>query len=237
MSTLHDTTERAPADGKPIAAKRVRPSSPDQYCVVNRAAIGSVALCVLGLTSLMFPMLLILPLAGLLLGFSGYRAIRRYPDEFTGLNLARFGMLSCSLLFVGVITSNVVEYVTEVPEGYTRVHFSELQPESKARGNVIPKRAMELRGQKVFIKGYMHPGVAGMGKVKQFVLVPDMGTCCFGGQPAPTDMIFVNTTDASRVSYARRTIKLAGTFEFGDHLQDFGEVRGVLYRLEVDQAK
>ena len=50
----------------------------------------------------------------------------------------------------------------------------------------IAPKAIELTGKPIFIKGYMHPGVASMGKVNHFILVPDMGTCCFGGQPKPT---------------------------------------------------
>jgi hypothetical protein len=203
-----------------------------QYRTVSRGAIGSVVLFFLGLTSLSFSVLVILPLAGLLLGFSGYRSIRRYPDEYTGLRLAYFGMTSCLLLMVGTITYHSYVYATEVPPDHVRVSFSELQPENK-KAAFLPKRAVELRGQKIFIKGYMHPGVSGMGKVNQFVLVPDMGTCCFGGQPAPTDMILVHTTDDAEVAYAPRSIKLTGKFDVGDEAQNFGDVKNVIYRLEA----
>jgi len=181
--------------------------------------------------------LLILPIAGLLLGYSGYRSIKRYPDEYTGLNLARLGMALCSLLFVGAIAFHVVVYATELPSpDHIRVSFSELQPDDNS-GMLISKRAVDLRGKKVFIKGYMHPGVAGMGKVDQFVLVPDMGTCCFGGQPKMTDMIMVRTTPEARAAYAPRLLRVGGEFGIGDYAQNFGEVKNVVYRLEADHTR
>lgn len=207
-----------------------------QYRSLNRAAVGSVVMVVLGLTSLIFWQLAILPIAGLLLGYSGYRSIRRYPLEYTGLNVARFGMVACVLLFCGSVGYHSYVYATEVPEGYMRVSFSELQPDYKTV-LPIPKRAVELRGERIFIKGYMHPGVSGMGKVNQFVLVPDMGTCCFGGQPKLTDMILVNTTSDAKVRYGTRLLRLGGEFDLGEQMQDFGEVKNVLYRLEADYSK
>ena len=206
-----------------------------QYRSVNRAAVGSLILFFLGLTGLLFWQLLILPLAGILLGYSGYRTIKRYPDEYTGLNLARFGMALCVLLLVGGGSFHAFVYATEVPEGYERVSFTELQPEGFIPS--LPKRAVELRGKPIFIKGYMHPGVSGSGPVSQFVLVPDMGTCCFGGQPKPTDMILVHTTPENRLSYGARTIRLAGKFDIGEEPQEFAGLKDVFYRLEADRAK
>jgi len=206
-----------------------------QYRSLNRAAVASVFLFLLGLTGLMFWQLLIVPLAGILLGYSAYRTILRYPDEYTGLNLARFGMVFCLLLVIGGAAFHAFVYATEVPEGYQRVSFAELQPEGFIPD--IPKRAEQLRGKAIFIKGYIHPGVAGMGKVSQFVLVPDMGTCCFGGQPKMTDMMLVHTTPDARLNYGTRMVRVAGKFDVGDQLQEYAGVKNVLYRLEADYSK
>lgn len=206
------------------------------YRTLNRSAVASVILALLATLGLIFPILLVLALAGLMLGYSGYRAILRYPEEYSGLTTARLGMLACTLLFVGGSAWHTYDYVTEVPEGYKRVLFSELQPDGfKEKG--LPKRAFELSGEKIFIKGYMHPGVANLGKTKQFVLVPDMGTCCFGGQPKPTDMILVNTDEDSKLAYSRRTVKLGGEFKIGDRLESFGDLNNVLYRIDANYSK
>lgn len=206
-----------------------------QYRTVNRAAVASVAMFLLGFTGLMFWQLLLLPIAGILLGYSAYRNIKRYPDEYTGLNLARGGMVLCLLLAVGGASFHAFIYATEVPEGYERVSFSELQPDGFVP--TLPKRAVELRGKPIFIKGYIHPGVSGMGRVSQFVLVPDMGTCCFGGQPKVTDMILVHTTPGARLAYGTRMVRLAGEFDVGQRPQEYAGVKDVLYRLEADYSK
>jgi hypothetical protein len=229
-----DIAEKPLKDAKPYQATEAHDPNL-QYRSVNRAAVGSVVLFLLGLTGLMFWQLLILPLAGILLGYSAYRTIKRYPDEYSGLNLARVGMVVCVLLLVGGASYHAFVYATEVPEGYQRVSFSELQPEGFIPS--LPKRAINLRGEPIFIKGYVHPGVSGMNRVSQFVLVPDMGTCCFGGQPKPTDMILVHTTPDSRVTYSTRMVRLAGKFDIGEEPQEFAGVKDVFYQLEADYSK
>ena len=47
-----------------------------------------------------------------------------------------------------------------------------------------------LDGQRIFIKGYMYPTKELEG-LNSFLLVKDTGQCCFGGNPAITDMIMV----------------------------------------------
>ena len=209
----------------------------DSYRTINKAALFSLVLFVFGLSSLIFPALLILPIAGLLLAFSGWRAIKRYPEEFSGLQLAYTGAAANALLFVGGVVYHVVDYTTEVPEGFERVPFSELQTPGITPSSLIPRRAVEIQNKKIFTKGYIHPGVDGMGKVKEFVLVPDMQTCCFGGQPKMTDMILVHTTDESRIEYRRRLVKLAGTFHLGDQPKSEVGLKNVLYRMEVTHSK
>jgi hypothetical protein len=210
----------------------------NSYRVINKAAVFSIVLFIFGLLGLLFPGLLILAIAGVFLGISGWRSIVRYPEEFTGLKLAFAGMGLNAFLFVGGLIYHVVDYATEVPEGFERVPFSELQtPSLAASANMVPRRAVEVNNQKIFTKGYVHPGVDGMGKVKEFVLVPDMQTCCFGGQPKMTDMIYVRTTDECRVEYRRRLVKLAGTFHLGDHVTSEVGLKNVLYRLEATYSK
>jgi len=227
------TTTEKPAENPYRDVDVVDPNL--QYRTLNRAAVASVVLFMLGLTGLMFWQLLILPIAGIMLGYSALRSIQRFPDEYTGLPQARFGITACVLLLIGGIAWHTYSYATEVPEGYTRVSFSELQPEYGSPQ--LPKRVAELHKKPIFIKGYMHPSVSGRNKVNQFVLVPDMGTCCFGGQPKLTDMILVHTTPDARVAYGARVIRLAGEFKVGDHLEDYGDVKGVLYRLDADYSK
>lgn len=210
------------------------------YRALSRAAVVSVVLGVVSLLALVFPSLLILPLVGLILGLVGLSTVRRYPTEFTGSRLALLGTALGAALFVGGTARHVYVYATEVPEGYVRTGFWELQPDPDyPEYGPVSKTALDLSGKKVFIKGYMHPGVASMGKVDHFILVPDMGTCCFGGDPKSSDMIEVKVPDAAnRLAYSRRQIKLAGEFAVGPPAGQSLQMKNpVLYHLELHQVR
>jgi hypothetical protein len=173
-----------------------------------------------------------------IMGVIGARTVRRYPTEYTGGRLAKTGMIGGVFLAIIGSASASFTYTTEVPDGYNRVGFWELQPDPDQPELPIAPKAIELTGKPIFIKGYMHPGVASMGKVNHFILVPDMGTCCFGGQPKPTDMIEVFIPEGKeRVAYSPRRIKLAGTFLLADRpIKSLG-LNNVWYHMEADRVQ
>ena len=224
------------------------------YRAISRSAVIAVVLA--GLASLVFMFAFVsvfsrvgdaVPLGtvasligaiGFVLGLTAVFTIRRYPAEYTGLNLAYVAVLSSFVALVGGASAATYTYATEVPEGYTRLGFYDLQPDPEYPELPIPPKAMESSGKRVFIKGYMHPGVASSGKVSHFILVPDMGTCCFGGQPKPTDMIEVRIpASLTGVEYSTRTLKLAGTFAVNQYPTDSLGLNNVWYYLEVDQVR
>jgi hypothetical protein len=209
------------------------------YRSVSRSAVISLVLSFVSLLALLFAPLLVLPVVALVLGLTALSTIRRYPGEYTGKGMALIGTAVSSTVFVLGAILHTVDYATEVPEGYQRISFSDLQPEIKIPGAPPPQKVLDLNGKQIFIKGYIHPGVATMGKVDHFILVPDMGTCCFGGQPAMTDMIEVRIKDdASKVKYSTRRVKLAGKFALGRSMEKApGDLRDVIYHLEADIAK
>jgi len=238
-------------------------SSPDHelapYRAISRSAILSAAmfgislpLVILAIVSMRYQVGDAVPLgmvgaifaaAALVLGWAGRRTVRRYPSEFTGSKLAATGIVGGFVLLVCGSASAIYTHNTEVPtlpdgSRYNRVGFWELQPDPDEPELPISPKALELSGKPVFIKGYMHPGVSSMGKVNHFILVPDMGTCCFGGQPKPTDMIEVYVPDGKpRVAYAPRRIKLAGTFMLADRPTQSLGLKGVWYHLQADLLK
>jgi hypothetical protein len=230
---------------KPMAVTEPEFSETISYRTFSRSALLALILSVVSLLAFFVSWLLVLPIVSLVLGLTALSTIRRYPEEYTGAGAAMTAIGLSTGAFLLAATLHAVEYATEVPEGYARISFSELQPNMKEPASLIrnldailPKRAGELNGQPVFIKGYMHPGVATNGKVDHFILVPDLGTCCFGGQPKATDMIEVKIKpEASRVKYSTRTIKLAGKFVLADRSSDFGDLHSVVYHLEADMAK
>ena len=207
------------------------------YRSVSRAAIGSVFLLVLSAAGLVFPVLLSLALVGAVIGWVGGRNIRRYPNELTGRVMAFSGTVGCLLMLAGGSAMHTYIYLTEVPDGYQRISFRDLQFETDRR-TAQPQLPFELNGKRVFVKGYVHPGVSSLGQIHKFVLVPDMGTCCFGGQPALSDMIEVTIVDAPGVRYTQRKRRLGGIFTVHDRLKQVaGGLQGGYYELKADYVR
>lgn len=207
------------------------------YRSVSKAAISSVFLLVLSASGLVFPVLLSVAVLGALLGWIGWRGIRRYPNELTGRVPAALGMVGSLLMLIGGTAMHTYVYLTEVPEGYQRISFSQLQVDLAPSARE-PELPYDLNGQRVFVKGYVHPGVSSMGQIKKFILVPDMGTCCFGGQPKLTDMIEVTIVDAPGVKYSQRKRKLGGILTVNNRVKQVaGGLQGGYYELKADYVR
>ncbi len=178
---------------------------------------------------------LVLPLAGLVMGLIGLNNIRKYPSELTGRMAARIGTLFGVTLFLGGIGCHMVIYATEVPEGFERLPFEVLKA-GAGMPDFPPPEAQEMDGKRVFIKGYIYPGQKRF-KLKQFVLVPDLGTCCFGGSPKQTHMIEVILEGDARVDYSMTKRRLAGVLKVNPTLQPVQGRPGVYYQLLAEYAK
>ena len=76
-----------------------------------------------------------------------------------------------------------------------------------------------------------------MGPVDKFLLVPDMGTCCFGGQPKLTDMIEVKLAKGQVINYSMRKRALAGVFEVDPRIMAPDGSQGACYRLVAEFVK
>jgi len=208
------------------------------YRALSRGAIASIIFAVLSLPGLIptFEPLIALALIGIAAASFAIRGIHRYPNEFSGLGLAKFGLTANLLLLVGGVSLHGYIYVTEVPAGYERVPFYQLQTAEPAP-DAPTELALEVDGKQVFIKGYVHPSSGG-GRLRQFVMVPDLGTCCFGGQPRSSDMIEVTLTGGQSIKAGLTRRKVAGKFMLNripQSLTDFDNV--VFYRLQADQVK
>jgi hypothetical protein len=209
----------------------------DVYRSMSKTAVASLVMGVLSLASVMFPALLVLAAAGIIFGLLAGRGFRRYPDELTGRGLAAVGLASSTMILIGGSIMHTYVYMTEVPDGYARISFSDLQPKADTPGGT-PMLPANLDGQRIFVKGYVHPGVGNTGHVKKFILVPDMGTCCFGGQPKLTDMIEVTLRTEQGVQYSQRKRRLGGILHVSNHTRQVtGGLNGGLYELDADYVK
>ncbi|MEM8910870.1 MAG: DUF3299 domain-containing protein [Planctomycetota bacterium] len=206
------------------------------YKAISRGAVTSVICAVFSFVGLIptFAFALVLTIPGIICGMIGMSSIRRFPDEFSGKAMAIAGTLVCLALLIGGVSIHTYIYLTEVPEGYQRIAFYELQTPENAPDQPTPV-AMDIDGDAVFLKGYIHPS-SGSGLLRQFILVPDLGTCCFGGQPRSSDMIEVTLPPGNAVKAGLTKRKLAGTFRLNRRPQKKSEFDNVLfYKMIVDQ--
>jgi hypothetical protein len=129
------------------------------------------------------------------------------------------------------------QYVTEVPDGYERISYSELQPDPAEPGQQVPPSALALEGKRIFIKGFVYPGREKDG-IRQFLLVRDQGDCCFGGNPKITDRIQVTLVGPLRLTYQSRLHRVGGTFHVAASDTAVGGAKGgVFYHLEADYVQ
>ncbi|MCC9644870.1 DUF4190 domain-containing protein [Rhodopirellula sp. JC740] len=206
------------------------------YKAINRGSIASLVFLGLALPGLMgtFSPMLVLAVPGILAAIVALRSIRRYPDEYSGAGVAKFGLVGCLLLFVGGIGFHTYTYLTEVPDGYERVAFYKLQAEPNGPDQPT-EDALSIDGDAIFLKGYIHPS-SGSGMLRQFVLVPDLGTCCFGGDPRSSDMIEVTLPPGESVRAGLTKRKLAGTFRVNRIPQSKDDFKNsMFYKIRVDQ--
>ena len=208
------------------------------YKAISRSAIISLVFAVLALPGLMqdFAPVLAMAIIGLLAATMGMRSTRLYPEEFSGRGVAMLGLSLNLLLLVGGVSMHTYTYMTEVPDGYTRVQFYDLQADDAGTDRPT-EEAIKAHGEDVFLKGYIHPS-SGSGLLKHFVLVPDLGTCCFGGQPESTDMVEVTLMAGQSTKANLRKKKLAGRFMVNQspaQVTDFD--KAIFYRMRVDQLK
>lgn len=204
------------------------------YQSVSRAAVGSLILAVLGLMSFLLVGLVILPAVGLLLGINAIVSIRRYPEELLGKPFAKIGIALSLLTLVTAPAYHAYVYATEVPPGYERIAFATLTSPKNAP-DLPPLEALKFDGKKIFVKGYIHPTSMDAPRARKFVLVPDLGTCCFGGQPPLTHMIEVTLLGDDFAKKSMRTQKLSGTLRVNRQLKPIEGLQGVYYTLQADQ--
>jgi hypothetical protein len=208
-----------------------------QYRALSSLAVISLVAGVLsGLTFLDW-MLAAIPMAGIVAGVLALRQIRSAPDAYTGEHLALIGTLLCGTLWIGGWSKLAYVHATEVPPGYERINYDDLQTDPAEPGVLPPQRAAELNGKKVFIKGFVYQPTGGQTSgLKRFILVRDKGQCCFGGNPKITDMIEVKLAGDLEADFNMQPRKLAGTFRIGLG-QSMHGLQSALYHLDADHLE
>lgn len=200
-----------------------------------------------GLSSLLaFLTIAGLPVAliGLFLSAICLLKIRRFAGEYGGGTLAWGGLLLSAVSFFGGTAVQSVAYATEVPEGYSRLNFTDHISKKGfvvENGYAMPHPdVMALDGKKVFLKGYMYPTRQTEG-ITAFVFCRDSGDCCFGGQPKVQDMIVVRMDGDKTTEFANGLVSVAGTFKLRDMQEgdQFGDLTGAepIYEMTAVQVE
>jgi hypothetical protein len=209
----------------------------EQYRALSTAAVVSLIVGLLSPLAMFDWTLLGIPVIGVPLAAYGWWHVKRRSDELTGapLAIAGFGL---SLVFAIAAPAWLTYiYMTEVPEGYARISYAELQPDPEQAAQAVPPSALSLEGKKVFIKGYVYPGRMTSG-IQEFLLVRDRGECCFGGNPKITDRIQVSLVEPLHLTYETRLFKLGGTFHVEARPSTIdGAQGGVFYHLKADHLQ
>ncbi len=209
-----------------------------QYRAVSKSAVACMAFAVMsGLLAFVSELFVILPLIGVAFGVAALVGFRKYPGELVGKPVALIGFFLSLILLVSSIGFHAYIYATEVPEGYTRISYFDLKPEPRS-GTPFAKKAEELDGKKVFLKGYVRPSDKQRG-LKNFILVGDFGSCCFGGNPKITDIVAVTITSDETVDYSLRKRKIGGEFHLHKRAvqSDEKDIPGIFYEIIADNVQ
>lgn len=232
-----NSTTQEQSNANPFAStSEFSNSEAEVYQSVSRSAVAALILGFLGLLSFFLLPLLLFPLCGIAFALVAFSGFRKFPGELLGKPIAATGFAICLLTLIAAPAYHAVIYMTEVPEGYERVDFAVLKS-GLNEADEPTFAAMELDGKQVFIKGYIHPSSMDSAQSKRFVLVPDLGTCCFGGQPPLTHMIEVSLKGEQYAYKSFRKQRLAGTLHVNPQMKPIDGLTGVYYQLRADILK
>lgn len=202
-----------------------------EYRALSTPAVIALALGILSPLAMVDFLLGVVPFVAIICGVLAIRQVRLRGNEYTGGGLALVGLvLALGFWGAGIARLSVI-YVNELPEGHSRLSYSDLQPKRGESPNQIPEDARSWDGKKVLIKGYMYPGSKQHG-ITHFLLVRDKGDCCFGGDPKVTDRIQVALSDLKGCEFSSGLFKVAGTFRISPPVKAVDAGGAVFYHLD-----
>lgn len=210
------------------------------YRPVSTLAIGSL---VLGLASLLGIFLWVLMPLGLLaiaLGFIALATIQKWKGQYAGSGVAITGIVMGGICLLAGGYVQVTAYRNEVPAGFRRVSFSrEISTPSLlnavVNNKIQPAPAIEeLLGKKIFFKGFVYPTGQDTG-ITSFLLLKDSEECCFGGDPAVTDMVRCDLPEGAYIHYMNGRVSVAGTFKMNPGYKGGGKLQA-MYLLDCEMV-
>jgi hypothetical protein len=208
------------------------------YRMVSKSAVACLLFAALSLVAYLHEVFVVLPAVTLAIGFVSWLSFRRFGDELIGRLAMQIGLIAGAFLLTSSVAYHVYVYQTEVPENYQRISFAMLR-ENPRKSLTYSESAPALDGKKVFLRGYVRPGEKKK-NLRQFILVGDFGSCCFGGNPKISEVIAVTITIPDKtVNYGYGLRRIGGTFNFIKETAKTleKEVPFVHYHIEADYIK
>ena len=215
-------------------------AGPVSYRVVNPLAVTSLSLGVFSFLTMFSWFLFVIPVAAIALGWTALSKMARFPGQYTGGKLAIAGILSAVVLWTLGMGYMAFVAGAEVPLGYTRVTFTQMQPDADTPGEVIPQKILDLQfdetaldKKRVFIKGYIFPGRQTIG-LKEFILVPSQSHCKFcSRQLKSTEMVSVKLEGDLQTNYRTQIISIGGKLTI-DKAEAAKPLGGLPYQIDAD---
>lgn len=235
MNHLPDKSAAKSEFGSAVAVgHQIGPSDAEMYQLRSKSATLALLFGVFSTVCFVFIVFMSLAPLAIVLGWHGLRVIRRYPEEYTGAGFAKLGIALGLLSLVGGSALHTTIYLTEVREGYERITF---YADLKNKAEKPTDRAKELDGKKVFLKGYVRPGLRRDG-LMEFLMVGDFGDCCFGGSPNLSEIVYIKMPPDQTTQYDYMLRKIHGTFRLNQKLQKSdqiaNDVAGYIYQIDAD---
>jgi hypothetical protein len=106
--------------------------------------------------------------------------------------------------------------VSGAPE---RITFADLsQWDLDPKDVQVPASVLAYAGKEIDIVGYMIP-YGNPDAIEEFVLVKDLGSCCFGQAPQPHHLIECRFVEGKKTSYVAGPVRVRGRFRVEEHRQ------------------
>lgn len=102
--------------------------------------------------------------------------------------------------------------------------------EYKPGRTAFPEAVTSMNGRRVEIAGYLFP-TRQTRDVKEFILMRDSGTCCYGAQAQWTHFLQVKIVDGPGVNFTRDPILVEGAFRLDERFD--GDFQEGLYWLDA----
>jgi hypothetical protein len=131
------------------------------------------------------------------------------------MTLSRRNFLTAMALATGLFVGN---RALAENAGYKDITFDDIKLPLEKDEKFVPEKHLnekveKLEGQKIRIRGWIHPSVFTQTGITQFVLVRDNQECCFGPGAALHDCIVIEMESGKSTNFTTRPIAVEGIFK------------------------